>query len=290
MQNIFSIIEHSLQNIIDKLRGKPNILALSEYTTTLAGLVKMSASTETVILGSSHFKYGYLPQKNQYNISMASQDLYYSYELYKKYAKDVKNIVLGFSYFSPFHVLVKCIYADLAMVMKVIEGIDYQYPEEADKKELDKLEKKYRNFILKSYKRKINLTPNNFTGGMTSYKGYYAEPDEEFINTIRKTFNREHTQILYLRKIIEETIKNNQNLLIVYPPLSEDFRKNFENENRIVFDELHSIAKEYPSVKLVSYYDDKDFSKEDFEDIQHLSYSGAKKLTQKIQYELKNFS
>ncbi|MBR2524940.1 hypothetical protein IKE67_00590, partial [bacterium] len=122
MFNLFSTIEHSFQKIIDKLRGKPDIPALSEYISTLAGLVKRPKDLNTVIFGSSHFKFGYLPQEHQYNIAMASQDLYYSYQFYKKYANGVKNVVLGYSYFSPYHVLVKCKFADLAMVVKIIEG------------------------------------------------------------------------------------------------------------------------------------------------------------------------
>lgn len=287
MNKFFLAIDHSIQKTIDKLRGKPDIPALSEYLTTFAGLVKNVKELNTVILGSSIFKFGYLPQENQYNLSLASQDLYYSYELYKKHATKVKNIVLGFSYFSPFHVLVRCNCADLAMVIKIVDEIEYQFPEVAKEKKLDKLEKQCKKYILNSYKRKINQLPDNYIGNVLPSKGYYTVPSEEFINTVRKTFNREHTQLLYLKKIIEETIKNNQNLFVVYPPLSDDFKNNFNRENSVIISELQDILKDYPSVKMLNYYDDNDFLKEDFEDIQHLSYSGAKKLTQKIQEELK---
>lgn len=290
MFNLFSTIEHSFQKIIDKLRGKPDIPALSEYISTLAGLVKRPKDLNTVIFGSSHFKFGYLPQEHQYNIAMASQDLYYSYQFYKKYANGVKNVVLGYSYFSPYHVLVKCKFADLAMVVKIIEGIDYQYPESAQKKELDKLEKRCKNYILKSFKRKVKSFPENNIGFLTSYKGYYEPPSQEFINTARKTFKREHVQICYLKKIIEETCNNNQNLLIVCPPMSDDFIHNFKEETDKNISEMYDIVKDYPKVRVANYFCDKDFSNADFEDMEHLSYNGAEKLTQKIQEELKKFN
>lgn len=287
---MLSVIEHFFQNIIDKLRGKPDILALSEYLLILAGLVKIPKNTDTIILGSSHFRFGYLPQEHQYNISMASQDLYYSYQFYKKYAADVKNIVLSFSYFSPYHVLCKCKFADLAMVIKIVEGIDYQYPEAAKEKKLDKLEKECRKYILKSYKRKVALIPDNYIGNVISYKGYYEKPSEEFIETVRKTFKREHVQMQYLVKIIEETVENNQNLLIVCPPMSDDFISNFKEETDKNLSEMLRIVKDYPKVRVVNYFCDKDFSNADFEDMEHLSFSGAEKLTRKIQEELKKFN
>ena len=64
MNSIFLAIDHTIQKILDKLRGKPNIPALSEYLTTLAGLVKMPKELDTVILGSSIYRvlypYGFL--------------------------------------------------------------------------------------------------------------------------------------------------------------------------------------------------------------------------------------
>lgn len=279
-----------IQRIIDKLRGKPDIIALSEYVTVLAGLQKVSKDINTIAIGSSHFMCGILPEENQYKLSLASLDLYYSYELYKKYAQNIKNVVLDFSYFSPFHVTVKTLYAPNAMVIKLLTGIDYQFSEVAKEKKLDKLEKMYGKYILKSYNKKVNFLPDNYTGLVMSYNNSYNAPSEDTIKTMKKTFNREHIQMQYLNKIAEETIKNNQNLLIVCPPLSADFIKNFKSETDIVISELYDNLKNYPQVKVLNCFEDNDFTNSDFDDIEHLAYSGAKKLTQKIQNELRKFN
>ena len=275
-----------IQKIIDKLRGKPNIIALSEYITVLAGIQKMPKTADTIAIGSSHFMWGFLPKENQYKISLDSLDLYYSYQLYKKYAQNVKNVVLDFSYFSPFHVTVKTLYAPNAMVLKLLAGIDYQFPEVAKEKKLDKLEKKHGKYILKSYNKKVNSLPEDYTGLVISYNNTYNAPREETIKTMKKTFGREHIQMQYLKKIAEETARNNQNLLIVCPPLSEDFIKNFKTATDAIISELYENLKDFPQVKVLNCFEDKDFSNEEFDDIEHLAYSGAKKLTQKINEEL----
>ncbi len=60
---------------------------------------------QTLVLGSSHGHYAFLPkEETEFNLSIRSQDLYYSYKLYQKYASklsNLKNIILFYSVFSP---------------------------------------------------------------------------------------------------------------------------------------------------------------------------------------------
>ncbi len=59
----------------------------------------------TIILGSSHGQYAYLPENiEEFNMCLPSQDIYYSKKLYEyaiKNVKNLKNIILFYSVFSP---------------------------------------------------------------------------------------------------------------------------------------------------------------------------------------------
>ena len=74
------------------------------------GLENQLLNTHTLVLGSSHGQYSFIPQKGEYNLCLPSQNLYYSCSLYKKYCsrlKNLKNIVLFHSVFSRSLELVK---------------------------------------------------------------------------------------------------------------------------------------------------------------------------------------
>lgn len=92
------------QKVIDVFRGKYQnkrdfITAAMKYW----GLNKNISTIKTLVLGSSHGQYSYIPDDSEYNIALPSQDLYYNYKIYEKYADKMKNleeIVLFYSVFS----------------------------------------------------------------------------------------------------------------------------------------------------------------------------------------------
>ena len=74
------------------------------------GIEQNLSAIDTLVLGSSHGQYSYVPQENEYNLCLPSQDLYYSYSLYKKYSRRLKNlqtVVLFYSVFSQGFELIK---------------------------------------------------------------------------------------------------------------------------------------------------------------------------------------
>lgn len=94
-----------VQEWIDRLRGK--VFALDSMLEKAEG-IKSIKNIETLALGSSHMERGFIPQDGEYNLGSASQDLYYTYSLYRLYtSKSVKNIFATFSVFSPNDMLIK---------------------------------------------------------------------------------------------------------------------------------------------------------------------------------------
>ena len=83
----------------------------------------IKSNIKTLVLGSSHGGYDFNPLflKNSFNMSLPSQDLYYSYHLYKKNnTKKIKNIILFYSVFSPGFSLIKTSEKQRALLYKLI--------------------------------------------------------------------------------------------------------------------------------------------------------------------------
>lgn len=107
-----------IQEMIDILRGKFFTLDIM-----LKKAVNLKNRTDFTVLalGSSHMRCGFIPQKGEINLGSASQDLYYSYNLYKIFNSDsVKNVLLTFSVFSPNDILLKSGFAKIAISFKLL--------------------------------------------------------------------------------------------------------------------------------------------------------------------------
>ncbi len=267
-----------IQNLIDKIRGKEHIPYVSITSKKIAGADKFCKKIDTLILGSSHMEMGYIATKKEYNLATSSQDLYYSYNLLKKYNNDnIKNVILSISYFSTWHVLIKTReYAIYCAYFKILTGIDYQYNNVAKEKNLYYIEEKYGDYLKKYYKRFLS---GNYRGNYNKYQKGYHVPSDEKKNSILKAMNREHSQMYIFEKFLEET--KDKNVYIVIPPMSKDFQE-FMPDKQTIFGKTYDIVKSYGNVKLLDYYDDNDFKQDDFFDFQHLNLKGAKKFTNKI--------
>ncbi len=80
---------------------------LSEFIKLRDGIEVYKDKIENLFLGSSNGDYGVntnmFDANKAFNLCIASQDLYYSFQLYKKYAeelKNLKNIFVTYSVFS----------------------------------------------------------------------------------------------------------------------------------------------------------------------------------------------
>ena len=277
-EELFSFI----QDFVDILRGK---VPYMENILAAYNVYKNIKDYETLALGSSHMT-GYMPKENGMNMSISSQDLYYSYELYKilnNQNPDIKNIILSFSVFSPGHCLIKTNECNMTILYKILFGIDYQYPEIAKAKHFDLIEKFYENKIRK-YCDKISYI-EGYRGGMPeNYFGTSSiNPDKARITAIKhyKNNQRECSQMHLLKAFIKDVQKNNQNLYILIMPCPEEYRKILPPKE-VLFESLKETILNESNVKLIDLYDAAEYNNDEFLDEHHLNIKGAKKLSKYI--------
>ena len=276
-----------LQEIIDIARGK--VLYLDGMAKTFF-VYKNIKDYNTLALGSSHV-FLYMPDENGLNMGMASQDLYYSWELYKLLNKEnpnIKNVIISYSVFTPGHCMIKTNENKVSVLYKVMYGIDYQYPHIARKKLLPLFEKHFKSTVDK-YLETHNLD-KTYRGGMPNdyFETCNINPEKakEIALKHYKGNQRETEQLTYMKKILEATIEKNQNLLILLSPMSEEYRVNLPEKEKL-FSKLYNLCSDYPKVKILDMYDSKDVVHEEFYDEHHLNLKGAVKITRFINKFLK---
>ncbi len=271
-----------IQELIDLLRVKT--FELDSMLKKSVG-IKSVQNIETLAIGSSHMEAGFIPQEGEFNLGSTSLDLYYSYSLYKLYAtKNVKNIFVTFSVFSPNDMLIKSGLAGICTSLKLLHGIDYQDKTIAKQKKLYRLEKLYSKKILKQ-KGKLNLSDNyrgeaSYSSNMTTYD---ADKIHKRALAHYKINQKTSNQMDYCIKLLEDTKENGQKLYFVLPPAHSLYKEVLPNSN-ILFEKLYEVCREYSHVKILNLYDSKEFEDSDFVDSDHLNYSGATKMT-KIMHE-----
>jgi hypothetical protein len=277
------------QRIIDRLRNK--IFELPSVANK-AVCARRINDFHTLILGSSQMEYGYIPTEGEINLSSTSMDLYYTYAYYNKFQhKHLDNVIIGFSVFTPASSLIRTYFAGVTVLHKVLNNIDYQYPEIAKEKKLYSLEKWYK----KSAEKYIERTkfPDNYKGELLQYsEDIQRAPIDKVQKRALDHYKnniRENHQMEYCEKILEETLKNNQKVYFVIPPCSEIYRKALPS-NEILFESLNKMCSKYPHSKIINLYDCPAFTLNDFIDGDHLNKYGAEKMTQLVRDNQKSLN
>lgn len=239
---------------------------------------------ETVILGSSHANYDYVPQKTECNLGGNSQDLYLSYNIYKYLTehdfKKLKNVVLFYDVFSDGLDLSKTRIHFVCIPYKLFYGIPYRI----------KLSFKSRIIERKCQKQLQNKTfsaPEGYKG-MSLYKIWNKDIDvTKRVESHLKNNRRKISQTSYLNNLINKCKKNGHILYIVNPPLRKDYLDLLPDYNEIFACLLKSVKGKI-NVKLLNYQSDTDFYYSDFGDCDHLNKRGATKLANKIRKVMNN--
>lgn len=273
-----------LQALIDKIRRKTGTMTI--LAEKYVGL-KRNPNIDTLVLGSSHLMFGYLPSENEYNLAFPSQDLYSSYELYKLFNNEnIKNIIISFSVFTPGHKLCLGSVAEASAMLKVIYGVEYQHPELIDIEKTKKKEDFYRTEY-ERYLKKLKLK-ENYRGDLLHHgKMRTGEKHiKDMAHKHMKNNTRENNNMPSCVDLINATRENNQNLIFILPP-AVDCYKNELPSSEIIFEKLYEITQNQPHVKILNYYDSKDFDSSDFYDGDHLKKKGAEKLTSMIRNAMK---
>ncbi|MBR1778686.1 MAG: hypothetical protein IJ752_08925 [Alphaproteobacteria bacterium] len=235
---------------------------------------------ETLVVGSSHGVYGYWAEEKFHEINACgiSQDLYYSYEIYKKYADAprLKNIVIFYSVFSPGFVL-EISYPALCDAYYYFYEIPYRFrgkTENNDTKEAFSLFvsriKRYPDFHY------IGNTPS------PNIKNLTIEPQKRAKDHLKGN-KRNENQTAYIMQAAKLAKEKGHHLYIVIPPGRSDYTSHLPS-----FEELFAeLLKLEDQVKILNFFRDERFSDSDFSDTDHLNEHGAKKLSAFIRKEMK---
>lgn len=273
------------------LRNTPN-----DYLFKKQYLDNNSSEIETLILGSSHSFYGFNPKyfsSNTFNASHVSQSLNFDFEILKKYQdklKNLKTVVLPISYFTLYHKLISSSESWRVKNYVIYYGLN----------------------LSKSLVHHSEVLSNQFNVNIKRIVSYYlftnspisctdlgwgtrfnSKNAKDLANT-GKTAAKRHTKdinsdkyqeifndnILILNSILKWCEKNNINVLLLTPPAFETYRKNLNQEqlekNLIT---ARNICFKYENCKYYNLLDDTSFVTIDFFDADHLSESGAMKLS-----------
>lgn len=275
----------NLQYLIDSIRGKTeNSSHLNDLSKKILSYNNIIDKIETIILGSSHAQLGYRATKNEFNLGLSFQDLYYSYKLYEKFNNpSLKNIVLFYSVFSPGNQTIKTRFADVSSIYKVVCGIDYQDEKEVKKQKLKRSE----SYLKNQYKKFIKnfVFESNYRGNENTYITCFKPPyASERAEKHYKNNQRNNNQTKYVGMINNLVKQSGANLLVVIPPVTKAY-KNFLPESKELFKELFCLA-ENSDINILNLYSEDLFEDCEFVDWDHLNIEGANKLTKIINKNL----
>ena len=278
----------NLQDKIDNLRGKYAKLRFTDVFAQKIYDYENIDAPETIALGSSHAEVGYIASENEINFATSAQDLYYSYNLYKKLNKDsVKNIIISYSYFSPWAKMILGDYRETCAIFKAFFNIEYQDKDIANKYNLKKMEKYYK----KDISRRIFYFKHKKRPAMQGNFQYYPKgyTDVDYINEGAKITHacttKAYDQDIYLQKLLDDTKANNQKLIIVMTPMNKDIFPYIPKKEDL-FKSLYDTCNGYNNCHIIDCYDSENFIQEgsdcDFYNFHHINLKGANKLTKII--------
>lgn len=242
-------------------------------------------TAETIFLGSSHIAYGINPKyvsKNAYNLGSNSQDLFTSYNLFKYYYNilpELKNVIIGYDVFSRGWSLDKTSAKHICSIYNYLYNVDY---------ESKNYEKNYVSKCIKYEKMKLNNSKNS-NGYLYPGAVPMAETKESRAKGHLREWEREISQIPYLEKISLENKKAMQpagkkyKISVLILPVRPDLKEILPDSKTLFLNDLEKL-----DLNILNFYDDTDFTFDDFGDYDHLNGNGAKKLSSKIKEALNN--
>lgn len=233
---------------------------------------------ENLILGSSHAKCGWISGEKDINLGMDSQDLYYSYNLYKNNIENLpnlKNIIIFYAVFSPGLDNEYTSYFYSAIAQHVYFSIPYHNEYRALEVGFSDFEK----VISKKHFSILKAAQENSLEYIPEKERIVSEDivKQTALNHLKNN-SRQFDQNIYLENICRLATAAKHKVTILIPPFVSSY-KSVLPEEKEVFKTLYAFAAKNPDVKIQSFYNSDIFSNEDFADYEHLNRQGAEKLT-----------
>lgn len=238
----------------------------------------LAPQIETLVLGSSHAQCGFVETKQDLNLGVASQDLYYSYQLYMKcrlMLPNLKRVVLFYSDFSAGFEEERSHMIFETLKYNQYFGIPPKNPLLYAEKNMD-INLKFAPFESKEFTFDDPYPFPFFAADLTTPEGIKKVAEKHLKNALRN-----NNQTAFVEKLIRAAEADGVELLIVVPPASAEYLSYMPSDVN-VFEALEKVTEKYKDVPYLNCYRSEDFTKEDFADADHLNRQGAEKLTAKI--------
>ena len=238
----------------------------------------LAPQIETLVVGSSHAECGFYETPRDVNFGIASQDLYYSYQLYMKSLlmfPNLKRVVLFYSDFSDGNEEERSMFLEESAKYMQYFGIPPKNPVFYADKQID-LCPKFAPYEVK--------TPD-FDDPYPFPAPVFNMPENTVKTRVEKHLKgafRGSSQTMFVERIIRSALTEGLDLTIVVAPARADYLS-FVPADAKPFEKLENLLKKYDGkVRYLNCWRDADFTDADFTDCDHLNRSGAEKLTAKI--------
>tara|TARA_B100001250_G_scaffold268199_1_gene231352 strand:+ start:368 stop:1546 length:1179 start_codon:yes stop_codon:yes gene_type:complete len=219
---------------------------------------------DTLSLGSSHGEYLFNPSlfKNSYNLCSRSQDLKYSYYLYKKLSSYLKNVIIFYSIFSSGFDLEKSAEKEIATVINEIFDLKITYQNQNLINFQNSIKDKFSDYIIaypkNGFHPKSQFFPESY-GVKRRVKDHMK-------------FNKMNNSNKYLIEAILLSKKLNHRIAIVIPPVRSDYKSALNLNSEKLFGSLYKIVSQY-NIKCINFWDDSRINDDHFGDYDHLRYN-----------------
>ncbi len=277
---VFCIVEYFLRAI-------PN-----DYSYKNEYLEQNAEDIEVLILGNSHYYRGVLAEDldiNSFNAAYISQSLDLDFLIFNKYKDRLVNLrylVVGVSFPSLFYSL------ETSTESWRLKNYNLYYDFHITHNPKNYYEILSNTFDVNK-KKIINYYYHNYTPLTQSRLGSGIAKKQTDLNKTGIAAAKRHTDttlpfykeyIKELGKIIDYSKENDIKIILVTTPTYHTYSDNLNMQQLSLMNHLlDSLSKNNQNVYRVGYLKDKNFTKEDFYDGDHLRLQGAKKFT-KILY------
>lgn len=233
---------------------------------------------ELAVLGSSHAQCGFCETDRDINLGIASQDLYYSYQLYLKSLlmfPNLKRVVLFYSDFSDGNEEERSkVIAETVKYMQYF-GIPPKNPVFYADKQIN-LCPKFAPYEVKTPDFD-DPYPFPFPANDPSAEDVKIRAEKHLKGAFRGS-----GQTVFAERIVQSVLAEGLDLAIVAAPVRADYLS-FVPADAEPFEKLENMLQKYNGkVRYLNCWRDPDFTNEDFADCDHLNQRGAEKLTAKI--------
>lgn len=239
-------------------------------------LLASPENVHSVFLGSSHVAYGFNPtlcSAHAYNLGATSQDLATAFGILSNIlpsCPNLRQVFVGIDVFSRGWSLAKASTTHFCTSYKYLYDIDY-VPDNCDKELLRRC---------KRLDKKKKVPKHNENGYL---KPTFKLPSTGFAKRIAchlREHNRNESQYVWIEKIADAISSRNGSLVVCIMPGRSDYR-NALSDGTELFADLISLAQQQ-GITVVNFWQDPDFTDDDFCDYDHLNSHGAEKLSKKI--------